>query len=56
MKTFDGGLYGLAMFFSIQLQRLHFSRAFLKEQLSDIFLRGRPFDFSGGGGGLGNLV
>ena len=23
MKTFDGGLYGLPMFFSIQLQRLH---------------------------------
>ena len=24
MKTFDGGLYALFMFFSIQSQRLHF--------------------------------
>ena len=38
MKTFDGGLSGLYMFFSIQLQMLHFSWAFLKEQLSAIFL------------------
>ena len=38
VKTFDGGLYGLSIFFSIQLHRLHFPWGFLKEQMSALFL------------------
>ena len=37
-EDLHGRFYGLSMFFSIQLQRLHFSWAFLKEQLSAILL------------------
>ena len=37
VPTFDGEWYGLSIFFSIQWQRLHFSKAFMKGQWNAIF-------------------